>query len=199
MSHACDAATGQTIYEWEDVVALVLDRRVGGYPDATTHAAIPGLSPPSLFEPASLPIRAGYGAFGGIVPRKGQASVAQVLALANMPDWEALQDKAFGVRGGVPVGRAAHGVAPRPNENADARRKRTFGLAILRKETWDLALWASRRRGRKEDVDAVLAGVAHVRALSAAGDNNGSMRNSYPLFMRQGGMNAPTAKPLARL
>jgi hypothetical protein len=185
MSTANDALTGQEIKWREPIVALVIDRRTGGYPDATTHAAIPGLDPTSLFEPVSLPLRGTYDEFGNIVPDEGQPALAHLLSLANQPDWNAFFEKGFGVQGSILLGDGAHGRVHPAFGKDDSHRERTLGLAIYRKATWDLVLSLSPLKEREADVDALMARFAEIRATRDAGDRDGAWRNAQLLSLEQ--------------
>jgi hypothetical protein len=173
MSHAADAATGQSIKPDEEIVALVVDRRTGGYPDAATHAAVPGIKPTSLFESLSLPVQGTYDGFGLVKPRRGDLGAELMLDLAGQPDWQSFHDKAFGVRGGIVV-----------NGNED-REPRVLGLAIYRKATWDLLADLSGEKDRKGDVAKVLALMDLVRTQNASGNVNLAFRNANLLLLNQ--------------
>ena len=185
MSYAVDAVTGQTIRRGEEVVALVIDRRTGGYPDATTHAAMHTLSPSDLFEPVSLPIRAAYDEFGAIVPAPRQIAVSLLLDLANQSDWKSFQEKAFGVDGGIVLGAAARGPVNPLLGDPDGARTRVLGLAIYRKATWEHLLATSPLQERKAEVDLILSRIAEVRATNARGELNAAWRNINLLDLRQ--------------
>ena len=184
MSNATDAATGQSIRRGDRVVALVIDRRVGGYPDATTHAAIPGLSPTNVFEPVSLPIRGRYDEFGLVVPDAGQVSVAAVLDLVGEKDWKGFHAKAFGVDGNVKLGNGAIGKVHPVFGEDDGFRERPLGLCIYRESTWETVLSCSVNKDRYGDVETVLRRMRQVKD-AASGRGMAWARNLGLLGLEQ--------------
>jgi hypothetical protein len=173
MSNAADAATGQSIKRGDEIVALVIDRRTGGYPDAATHAAMHGIKPTNIFETLSLPVHGTYDEFGLIQPHAGQVGAAQVLDLTGQPDWKAFHAMAFGVDGGILVG------------GDKERAPRVLGLAIYRKATWEVLKGLSREGDRQKDIDTVLSLMDQVRTVRAGGDVDGAFRNANLLLLAQ--------------
>ena len=128
-----DTLTGMAIREGEEVVALVLARRVGGYPDAERHAAAPSIGPCHLFQPASLPIRGVAGGYNDLVPHPRQASVHFACEMAGAVDWEDFAATALDFR----TGAALKTYRPAtPFFGGDDPDPKVLGLAIFSVTTW---------------------------------------------------------------
>ena len=172
-SQLADALTGLVIPKGERVVALLVERRRGGYPDATTHAAIAPLSPSQSFEPVSLPVHAVAGAYGDIEPGRNDLGAKLVLHLANKATWTDLSEAAFGVDGSVILGEAAHGIQKAIWTNPGDREPRTLGLVAFHASSWDrIVFLGTRGRGGKGDVDTVLGAIEAARTATAASDHD---------------------------
>lgn len=171
-SQLADALTGRSLPRGEPVVALVVERRTGGYPDATTHAAMAPSSPSQMFEPVSLPIRGKAGDYGDIEPRSGDLGAKILLDLANKPDWASLATEAFGYKASILLGDAAYG-----KEKSDIgfpvdKNPRVLGLVVFSEASWKrIVRDGSPRTSRANDVAAVLDALSTARKAVLAGDN----------------------------
>ena len=129
-----DALTGMTIREGEEVVALVLARRTGGYPDAEKHAAAPSIGPSHLFQAASLPIRGVAGGYNDLVPHPGQASVQFACEMAEAADWEKFAATALDFRTGAALKTYRPAL---PMFGGDDPEPKVLGLAVFSAATWE--------------------------------------------------------------
>lgn len=129
MSSLSDAVTGQTFQKGEKIVAIVIARRKGGYPDAVKAAAKPGIRPDDLFVPMSLPIRAKAGDYGDIVPTKKQLAVDVLCRMTGMENWKQFSEKALDfLDGGVVLERPFMG---------GAGETEILGIAAYKENTWN--------------------------------------------------------------
>lgn len=128
-----DALTGMSLREGEEVVALVLARRTGGYPDAERHAAIAAVGPCHLFEAASLPIRGLAGGYNDLVPHPGQAAVRFACEMAGAADWDAFGATALEFRTGAALKTYRPAV---PMFGGDDPEPKVLGLAVFSAATW---------------------------------------------------------------
>lgn len=129
-----DALTGMALRAGEEVVALVLARRTGGYPDGEKHAAAPAVGPCHLFEAASLPIRGVAGGYNDIVPHPGQAAVRFACEMAGAADWGEFSGTALDFRTGAALKTYN---PPIPMFGGDDPEPKVLGLAVFSAATWE--------------------------------------------------------------
>lgn len=148
-----DALTGLALRSGEPVVALVLDRRTGGYPDAQKAAAHSPVDVTHMFEAASLPIRGTAGDYNDIEPAPGQASVRFALEMTGAKDWNEFVEGALDFRKGAvvrtyqPGGRLLGGDDPEP---------RILGLAVFSETSWRHLIDQAAFACRPEDDVAIM-------------------------------------------
>lgn len=162
-----DALTGLALRSGEPVVALVLARRTGGYPDAQQAAAHSPVEVTHLFQAASLPIRGGAGSYKDIEPAPGQAAVRFALEMTGAQDWEAFQATALDFSSGAAL--ATHDPHAELFGGEDPEPK-VLGLAIFSEATWmHLVRQAEFGNGVDDDVAVVLDAMRDARSAMAAG------------------------------
>lgn len=168
MHNVVDPVTGLSLRSGEEIVAIMIQRRVGGYPDAVTAIAKTPLDPTDLFEPASLPIHGKIGSYGEPVPHKGQLSVELFREMAGADTWKAAFERATDFNDGLsyPIRRIAAAFGQ------TEPTKEILGVAVFHRSTWDKVIemrWS--RTGKKEDVDAFLAIDADLGRRIASGED----------------------------
>lgn len=126
-----DALTGLALRSGEPVVALLLDRRTGGYPDAQKAAAHPPVDVTHIFEAASLPIRGVAGDYNDIEPTRGQASVRFALDMTGSASWLEFAETALDFGKGAPVRTYRPAVF-----GGDDPEPRILGLAVFSESSW---------------------------------------------------------------
>ena len=163
-----DALTGLALRSGEPVVALVLARRTGGYPDAQQAAAHSPVEVTHLFQAVSLPIRGVAGDYNDFDPEPDQAAVRFALSMTGARDWEAFKATALDFRTGAPL--ATHDAHAQLFGGDDPEPK-VLGLAIFAETTWSHLVRQAEFAGIVEDdVAVVLDAMRDARSAMAAGD-----------------------------
>lgn len=173
MHNVVDPVTGLSIRSGEEIVAIMIQRRVGGYPDAVKAIAKTPLGPTDMFEPASLPVFGRMGSYGDVVPHGEQLSAALFQEMASAKTWETAFERATDFNDGLsyPIRRidAAFGQTEPTKE--------VLGVAILHRTTWDKVVemrWSP--TGKTEDVEAFLAIDGDLTRRLDAGDDRDRAR-----------------------
>lgn len=163
-----DALTGLALRSGEPVVAIVLARRAGGYPDAQQAAAHSPVEVTHLFQAASLPIRGFAGSYNDIEPEPEQAALRFALAMTGAEDWENFKATALDFQAGAAL------VTYDPNAElfgGDDSEPKILGLAIFSEATWShLVRQAEFASIVEDDVAVVLDAMRDARASMAAGE-----------------------------
>lgn len=146
-----DALTGLALRSGEPVVALVLDRRTGGYPDAQKAAAHAPIDVTHIFEAASLPIRGVAGDYNDIEPSPGQASVRFALEMTGSADWREFGETALDFRRGAAIRTFRPAVF-----GGDDPEPRILGLAVFSESSWRHLIDQAAFAGNPEDDAAAL-------------------------------------------
>lgn len=151
--YLADAVTGLNLTSDMPVVGIVIQRRLGGYPDAQAALTKAPIEPTDIFEPASLPIFGKANFEGGMTPNPRQYAVDLFCEMAGEKDWE----KAFGKasdfsEGGLsfPLPRMARVLGKSEPD------KEILGLMVVHKSTWD-AVCAARygKNTMKKDIETM--------------------------------------------
>ena len=160
-----DPVTGLTICRDDEVVAIMIQRRTGGYPDALTALASAPLKPTDIFEPASLPVFGKMGSYGDIKPDPGQASSELFQKMVGCKSWDQAFERATDFqKGGMeyPIDKLSSLMGQKEPV------KEILGIAVFHRSTWDKVVsmrWS--RTERAADVDTVLAILDDLEAQSA--------------------------------
>lgn len=154
LSNTTDSLTGLSIRRGAPVVAIVIGRVKGGYPDAFEAGARPGIYPNHLFRALSLPFRARAGDYSDIVPEKGQLPVQILCDMTKTSGWEEFSKLAFDWDKGIAVERPLRGFE-RPDPP-----KEILGTFVVAEATW-MALMDGypKRDDRSGDVALVKAAI----------------------------------------
>lgn len=167
-SNLTDCLTGFTIGNHDPVVAFVIDRTEGGYPDAEKARAMTGRYFNSICQLVSLPIFGAYGDYKQIVPDEGQLSVAIACRMAGAETWEEFSETALNFQRGAVIQRDRRidrvMGAPPPEP-------RVFGLAVMHRSSWDhMMAMEGKRLDRTADVETVAWAIGDVaRRYNAQG------------------------------
>jgi hypothetical protein len=178
--HLSDFVTGLSLPSGSPVVALVLSRKVGGYPDATTAAARPGLHPSQIFEPVSLPIRGKYSEGGRVAVDESQIGVKLCCKMVGAKDWSEFQETALNWERGAVMRRDTKPT----RSNSVMEDTEIFGLALMHTITWDRLMSMDPDRVSK-DVDLKILKVALLDAAERAtdlGDAGGGLLRAIDLL-----------------
>lgn len=168
MFNVVDPVTGIAMKSGEEIVAVMIQRRVGGYPDAVTAIAHTPHAPTDLFEPASLPVFGKMDSMGDLVPHKGQLSVDLFQEMASAQTWKTAFERATDFNDGLsfPIRR----ISALMGQTEPV--KEILGVAIFHRATWERLVelrWS--RTGKKDDVDAFFAMDADLERKFKAGDD----------------------------
>lgn len=169
-SNLGDCLTGLTIGNGDPVVAFVIDRTRGGFPDAEKTRAMTGRFFNSVCQLVSLPIVASYGGYNDIVPDEGQLSVAIACQMVGVKDWGEFAGTALDFQRGAAIQRDRRidrvlG-APPPEPQV-------FGLAVMHRSSWNhLMAMQAAHLDREADVGMVAWAMEDVaRRYNAQGKN----------------------------
>lgn len=178
-----DALTGLALRSGEPVVALVLDRRTGGYPDAQKAAAHAPVDVTHIFEAASLPIHGVAGDYNDIEPTPGQASVRFALEMTGSADWREFGETALDFSKGAAIRTYRPAVF-----GGDDPEPRILGLAVFSQASWrhlkDQAAFAGSPEGEAASMLAILRdareGMVSGREFDPRWMNLFDLRTSSP-------------------
>lgn len=149
ISNLADAVTGRYLKEGEEIVAMIIARAKGGYPDPVTCAALPIIGPSQLFKPISTPIRGVVGEYSDFTPHPEQASIAFLLSMTQSDSWEAFAKVAFDMNKGASI--------PELNFPTDTRNEEVLGVWAVSTATWtELVKHNERRYERKKSIDTIM-------------------------------------------
>lgn len=160
-----DALTGLALRSGEPVVALVLDRRTGGYPDAQKAAAHSPVDVTHMFEAASLPIRGVAGDYNDIEPEPGQASVRFALEMTGSTSWREFGETALDFRKGAQVRTYRPAVF-----GGDDPEPRILGLAVFSASSWRHLIDQAAFAGNPDDDVAAMLGILRDAREGMASD-----------------------------
>lgn len=162
-----DALTGLALRSGEPVVAIVIARRAGGYPDAQLAAAHSPVEVTHLFQAASLPIRGFAGDYNDFDPEPDQAALRFALSMTGAEDWEAFKATALDFQTGAPL--ATHDPHAQFFGGDDPEPK-VLGLAIFAEASWSHLVRQAEFAGIVvDDVAVVLDAMRDARSAMAAG------------------------------
>ncbi|AOG03457.1 hypothetical protein [Bosea sp. RAC05] len=175
-----DPVTGVTLKQGDPIVAIMLQRRTGGYPDAVTGLAVRPHHPTGLFEPASLPIYGKMGDTGDVVPVKGQLSVKAFVEMAGASSWDQAFATATDFSGSglaYPIDRlSAHLGQTKPVTEV-------LGISVVHRSSFEKMLSSRYSRTDKQaDIDDLVAILSDLARKSAEGDS----KATYDLISLQG-------------
>lgn len=163
-----DALTGLSLRSGEPVVALVLARRTGGYPDAQHAAAHSPVEVTHLFQAVSLPIRGVAGDYNDFDPEPDQAALRFALSMTGAEDWESFKATALDFRTGAALATYDHHAELFGGDDPEAK---VLGLAIFAEATWSHLVRQAEFAGIVEDdVAVVLDAMRDARSAMAAGE-----------------------------
>lgn len=171
ISRLSDFVTGLALERGEPVVAVVIGRRTGGFPDAEKSAAIPGIGATHIFEPLSLPIRGAAGDYGDFEPSSGQLATKLACEMTGAAKWSAFADEALNFQKGTRIRRddRLDRAMVGPGVELPVPEPQILGLAVMSEATWKFvtSLWCNPAE-RDTDVALVREAIRDAKLRSKA-------------------------------